>query len=238
MFKHALTTPLIALGFAAVFLGGTANADVILADGFDGVSKTTSSNVATIASWDIEAGVAAGTSFTAVDEGGAAALYEDAQIEELDVDVTVWSVGDGWDVSFTFALDAGIVSIDLDTFDLVANVTSNGGTYRSATNSDRQWTFTITGDGAYGTQSASTTTTYNNGNVAANQPTSIDLSGFDDLVAGENYTATVGVRWVSGDLTYMSLDSVSLSGTTIVPEPAALALIGLGGLLIAGRRRG
>jgi len=75
---------------------------VILADDFAGVSKA--ANVATVA-WDTENGVNSATTITAVNDGGGAANYFDVQTDELDVNASVWSATDGWNISFTFTLD-------------------------------------------------------------------------------------------------------------------------------------
>jgi hypothetical protein len=242
MFNRTLTTCLPALALAAVLLGSAANAAVIefLADDFTGVTKNTVvGNPATIASWNTQSGVIAGTAFTAVDENGNAVAYEDFQTSALDVDTTVWGGNDGWDVSFTLALDGSTSSIALDSFDLDSIVTSNGGTNRHL-NADTtyNWTVSITGDTTYGTQSASASTLLAAGPAPRTGSTQIDLSGLGDLVAGENYTVSIRARLDSGEKTYMALDSVSLSGElTVIPEPASLALLGLGGLLIARRRK-
>lgn len=207
-----------------------------LSTDFVGVNKSSTSNVATITAWDTETGIDGGTTFTAATVGSTdSANYFNAQSAALAADARVWFANQGWDVSFTGSLAAGTTSIDLDTLDLTSFVTSNSGTYRSTSNTDRSWTLTITGDNGYGTQSASTTTTFNQ---PPNAPTlsTIDLSSLGDLVANENYTFTLGVRYVNGDQTYMALDSIAFNGE-VIPEPASLVLLGIGSLLIAGRRR-
>jgi len=227
-----------ALTLAAALVATTAfclpaNAAVILADDFTGVSK--SGSTATITAWDTENGVTATTSFPAVNDGGAAASYFDVQAGELDVNATVWASNDGWDVSFDVALSAGTISVDLSSLDLTSWSVNSSGVKR--TNSGAHaWTLTITGDGAYGTQSASADADYGGGQSAT---ASIDLSSLGDLVAGENYTFTLGVREAASGSsnTYATLDDFTLNGTTVIPEPASLALLGLGSLLIAGRQR-
>jgi len=208
---------------------------VILADDFDGVGKA--ANVATVA-WDTENGVNSATTITAVNDGGGAANYFGVQDDELDVNASVWGATDGWNISFTFTLDAGTSSIDLSSFNLNANLTNNSGAYRNGSQVN-DWTLSITGDGAFGTQTASNTSSHASPPTGGLAGTSIDLSSFGNLVQGETYTLDLGVRQVSGDNTYVSLDDISLSGTiTPVPEPssALLFFLGLAGLALLRRK--
>lgn len=207
----------LALATVALSHGQT----IVLSDDFALTSNPDGTSTASIAAWDTENGVNAGTSFSAFDDGGASANYF-STTTALNVSSTVWNnTSDGWDVSFTFALDAGTASISLTTLDLSAIVTNNSGVARSG-GGDREWTFELTGDDAYGTQSASVISNFTN----ASPTGEIDLSGLGNLVAGENYTASIGVRYVSGDNTYMALDSMTINGNlTPVPEPSAFGLL-------------
>lgn len=219
----------------------------ILAEDFVGVAKTTTSPVATIDAWDALNGVTfSGLNFTITEAsdlgtGDAPLGYEDdAGPEEasLNVDAKTWNAGDTWVVQAdTFALDASTQSISLDAFDFNSFSTGNGGQFRTGTNTAIEWTFSITGDLGYD-ESASTTTSYIQGGSFATTSDSIDLSGWADLVAGEAYTLSIRSRGTTGgDSTYSALDDITLTGTiTAIPEPASIALLGIGGVLIAGRR--
>lgn len=188
------------------YVGAAPVTEVILSDDFAGVSK--SGSTATIASWDTNFGVTASTSISAVNDGGGAANYFNVQAGELDVDASVWNASDGWDISFSVTLDESTKSIELHSVVLDSNAISSSGVHRTKTGG-ATWTLAVTGDGAYGTQSASRVADYVGAIAASCQ---VDLSGLGPLIAGENYTFTVKVRYSSGDLTYISLDSLSLSG--------------------------
>jgi hypothetical protein len=222
---------------AALFVGmSSAQADIILADDFAGVGKAT--NTATIASYDTQNGVTAALTFTArtgTDGTGAAANFE-ARANELDPD----SRNDkGWNLTSSLSLDAGTQSISLTSLNLFALAVNSSGNDRHVdSNTPTTWTLSITGDGSYGTQSASVV------DIFAQQPAQgtadpvIDLSSLDDLVAGENYTYRISMMRNSGTYMFVTLDSFSLEGDiTPVPEPASLALVGLGGLMMLRRRK-
>lgn len=229
------TMLMLAVAMLAAANISPANAAVILSTDFAGASKV--GPVATISSWDTEDGITASTSFNAVNEAGNPVGYSSVQPSALDVATSVWSPTDGWDVSFTTALAGPTLSIQLDTFEIGGIVTSSGGSDRFLnTNTTYAWTVSITGDGGYGTQSASANMLIASGGAPRIGSTAIDISSLDDLVAGENYTISVGVRLVSGDQTYMALNDITLNGNTIIPEPASLMLLGLGSITLLRRR--
>ncbi|PXA03516.1 hypothetical protein DDZ13_11060 [Coraliomargarita sinensis] len=204
---------------------------VILADDFTGVSKT--NNVATITSWNTEVGFNAGTSFTAFNDGGGAANYHDVQADKLDPDASVFGGGtDGWYIDFSLALDASTSAIDLTSLSLTSYAITGGGALRNKQGTI-DWELTISGDNGYTQTSAiGTSSDFGGGQTAT---TTIDLSTFADLVAGENYSARLFVTktQAGGDDTHMSLGDFSMSGNvTAVPEPSSFGL--LSGMLAIG----
>lgn len=227
---------------AGILLSTTAaQSAVILADDFTGVVKATATNTATIAAYDTQDGVTAALTFTARvgtdGTGGAANYFTNAStVNELSPDS---ANSTGWNLTSSFSLDAGTQSISLTTLNLIAlAVSSNGGDRKVNEDTPTTWALSITGDGSYGTQSASVV------DIFAAQPSQgsadpvIDLSSLGDLVAGENYTYRISMIRNSGTIMYVTLDSFSLQGDiTAIPEPGSLALLGIGGLLIGARRR-
>jgi hypothetical protein len=237
MMSIKTSTPIV-IAVLAGLMATSASAATILADDFAGVTKVGST--ATIASWNTEDGVTAGTSFSAFNDVGGAANYlaNPARASALDVNASVWGSGDGWDITFTVALNPSTAEVALNTFDIASIVTSSGGGDRFLNQETTYaWTLNITGDNGYGTQSATSNMTIAQGGAPRTGSLAIDLSGLDNLVNGENYTFSIGVRLASGDQTYMALQSVALDGEiTAIPEPASLAM-GLTGLAMIAARR-
>ncbi len=225
---------------AGILISTTAaHSAVILADDFTGVGKST--NVATIGSYNTQNGITASLSFTSrtgTDGTGAAANYftNASTAGELSPDSRNDS---GWNLTSSFSLAAGTQSIDLTSLNLFAlAVNSSGGDRNVGSDTPTTWTLSITGDGSYGTQSASVV------DVFAQQPAQgtadpvIDLTTLGDLVAGENYSYRISMKRNSGDYFFITLDSFSLEGNiTPVPEPNAAILLGLAGTLLLLRRK-
>jgi len=139
----------------------------------------------------------------------------------------------------SFSLDAGTQTISLTSLNLFALAVNSSGADRHVnTNTPTTWTLSITGDGSYGTQSASVVDVFAAQPVQGTADPVIDLSSLGDLVAGENYTYRMSMVRNSGEIMFLTLDSFSLEGDiTPVPEPSTTALLGLGGLALILRRR-
>ena len=222
---------------AGILLSTTAaHSATILADDFTGVSKVT--NLATIASYNTQNGVTAALTFTArtgTDGTGAAANYK-ARPNELDPN----SRNDfGWNLTSSFVLDASTQTISLTNLSLFALAVNNTSADR-AVGSDTPitWTLSITGDGSYGTQSASVVDVFAAQVVQGTADPVIDLSSLSDLVAGENYTYRMSMMRNSGDIFFITLDNFSLEADiSLVPEPSTALLGAIGALALLRRRR-
>ena len=231
---------LVALVVVSLGLAASADAAVILGDAFEDVGDAQKvDNTATFGSWDTVNGITApASSLSFFDNATDAALtFFKKQDGELDVNENIGS-GGTWRTSFVLDLDASVAAIDLTMLDLTVTLTNGQGDLQTSTTSkDGIYTVQIQGSVSGDLGSASSPrTAYTS---IQNQPISIDLSSFASLDDTETYTVTLSVT--RGSMTWghhISLDDMELSGDiTPTPEPASLAILGLGGLVALRRRR-
>ncbi len=148
--------------------------------------------------------------------------------------LTGTNIGVTGDGSYSFTVTAGAQGLILEGFHFDAQ--------RKRANSPENWKIeTIAGSITLATISSGTLTT----STGANGPSDhvdIDrsLTGLADNVLAPGESATIRVTFSGGNPTNTDqttfFDNVAITGT-FVPEPGSLALLGLGGLMIARRRK-
>ncbi len=133
--------------------------------------------------------------------------------------------------TFTITPDAG-VTFSLDTLSLLAG--------RSAASSTRQWGFYTSATG-YTVPVLSDTITQSRGDGSLDS----DGGSLVSTLALQNISAPLVVRFYINPGTggsanagrKVDIDNIMITGTTVIPEPVSLALLGLGGLCLLPRRQ-
>jgi len=240
IFTRSIVKPLAAIAAAAALTGGSTHAAPILLGGFGGTSPTAiqspaATDVAVTLSSSQVAGVPTdGFSQINLATWGSAALDVAAPTIGNGDDLRRAVIQEGTNTAWTLQLQVtnnASLDLSLAQFHFISKKDLNNEGPNAGT-----LAYTA-GDLTDGT-GASTAFAIPNG---TNNTFDIDLSGFltdTTLAPGESATFT----WAHGapedpaGNTALRLDNVAISGE-LIPEPASLALLGMGGLLIAGRRR-
>jgi len=147
--------------------------------------------------------------------------------------------------TFEFTLKIGATPISLTQIDFTNGLDVNAG---SVNTNHWKWDLVITTTGSE-TPGASQTSfvQFHDNGTGPNEiefSESATLSGLDNLTNVDVTFAFTGEYGTKSDFTsgsnsnrFVYLDDVTFTGE-FIPEPASLALLGLGGLLLAGRQRG
>lgn len=216
---NRFATTLLALS-VPLALSVAANADVIVSFSFDSNSPAPTSTDANVDATDFTRGPGFGSS------GGDAIIFTNNRAEFK----TPFSGGNTDSESTNFAEgEFGFFDITADTgFELdLANITFD--VVRAGSAPDKLAVFVSTDGGA---------TTTDVGEVNANTTgNSLDLSAFQDEDTLRFFFIPNGNNQQNAGR-FISVDNIVVNGTaSAIPEPASLALLGLGGLMLLPRRK-
>ena len=224
---HLLITTLAVLTLAV----GSAQAAVIADFDFEGDSDADTANVANVTVTDIvldkNTGSIAGGDKGFTNRGSRARFL---RYNATTTTTTTTNAGDAY-FGFTVEADAGY-TLDLDSFQFDVSASSGG-------NSASFQVYGKIGAGSFAAITSNTAiTTINTSSTATVGPFALG-SAYDDVPAGTNVEFRVYLADDVDTSSAHSFDDVIVNGSVaLIPEPATLALLGLGGaVMLAGRRR-
>ena len=218
--------------FALCATAYSAHAATVLSSDFNGVdpTDTTAPFTATNITWDNVNGIDTPAGELTFDNPDG---FHGNNANEIMVNRNLTTEGP-WSTTLDIQLDAGTASIALTSFDFNWRVTGNSGTNNTSSSKQTNFALNITGSisGDQGTPETGL-----QGTGSPFQFRSIDLTGIT-LNPGEVYTLTFSANGTGFGHNASILDIALEGEITPVPEPTSLALLTLGGLMIARRRRG
>jgi len=245
---------LFAAACAAPLCAGSASGDVLLTSGFDNntgatvlagnTDNTSGSSSVTITDWATDASVTAISGLTAISSNDGGATQTGAGFVQLQNGTATYANDDvvflnpnhnddatrennrrGF--SFVFTIDADQV---FENLTVMSGHTNNQGTQAQVFTSDLN--FTIVG----GAVNIGGETNVDYGATGTTTYAEIELAdGTGTALAAGTYTVSVWQDTMPGGGAYATYDGVTLN---VVPEPGSMALLALGGLMVARRRRG